>query len=254
YTCIHEKKTRRAHCKRGGQLLKPLRPFTIFFGDKDHAINPAHLSEATLVAQDICSRVGARSLVFAVQEHQTGVARVTGRHKIAAPIHQLEQSADIICTNISDVGIGVFTADCMPVIIYDPVHHAASVVHAGWRGSVQAVLVEALANMQRVFSSNIADLLFYIGPCARVCCYEVQPSFVKQVCGDHLMCRSLFQRRKDRIFFDLVRFNYTKLYELGVAAHQIDASENFCTMCNPGFCSARRDRSQERQVSVIVLH
>ena len=70
-------------------------------------------------------------------------------------------------------GDTVSTADCTPIIIYDPEHHAAAVVHAGWRGTVARIAEKTVAKMQNVYHSRPHMMRAVIGPCITVKNFEV---------------------------------------------------------------------------------
>src|SRR6266481_2942994 len=69
--------------------------------------------------------------------------------------------------------LGVQTADCVPILLVDPKKRAVAAVHAGWRGTLQRIVVKAIGQMQMQFKSKPADLLAAIGPSIGGCCYEV---------------------------------------------------------------------------------
>ena len=83
------------------------------------------------------------------------------------------EGVDGIFTSMSGVCIGVSTADCIPIIIYDPEHHAACAVHAGWRGTVKRIASKAVAEMQTTYHSNAEKLKAVIGPGISLESFEV---------------------------------------------------------------------------------
>jgi polyphenol oxidase len=81
--------------------------------------------------------------------------------------------ADMLATATPGVALLVQAADCAPIVLLDPLRHAAAVVHAGWRGTAAFAGREAVATMARWFGSCASDLVVGIGPAIGVCCYEV---------------------------------------------------------------------------------
>lgn len=71
---------------------------------------------------------------------------------------------DAIYTDIPNVPLFLFTADCVPVGIYDPVHHVVATVHAGWRGAIGHLPVITIEAMQRDFGTRFEDCYVYLGP------------------------------------------------------------------------------------------
>lgn len=74
------------------------------------------------------------------------------------------QGYDALITDLRDFAIGVRTADCVPVLLYDPVHQVVAAVHAGWRGTVQCISVKVIAQMSASFGTRPQDLCAVIGP------------------------------------------------------------------------------------------
>ncbi len=80
---------------------------------------------------------------------------------------------DALATNRPGLLLGVQTADCVPILLVDPKKRAIAAVHAGWRGTLQRIVVKAIGQMQMHFKTKPADLLAAIGPSIGGCCYEV---------------------------------------------------------------------------------
>src|SRR3989442_4957846 len=80
---------------------------------------------------------------------------------------------DAIVTNQPGVLVAVETADCVPILLLDPVRGVAAAVHAGWRGTLDGVVPKTVAVMQNRFSCSLRSIRAAIGPSIGVCCYEV---------------------------------------------------------------------------------
>lgn len=89
----------------------------------------------------------------------TDVLSATGEERA-----RLLDGVDGIMTDIRGVCIGVSTADCIPVLLYDKPHHAVAAVHAGWRGTVQRIALAAIDDMRLAYGTRPQDLLAIIGP------------------------------------------------------------------------------------------
>jgi YfiH family protein len=81
--------------------------------------------------------------------------------------------ADGLSTALPGVFLAMLTADCVPVLIADPVHRAVAVFHAGWRGTVAAIVEQGVQHLCDTYASAPEDLLAAIGPSIGPCCYEV---------------------------------------------------------------------------------
>ena len=83
------------------------------------------------------------------------------------------EGIDAVMTNLSDVCIGVSTADCIPLLIYDARQHAVAAIHAGWRGTVQRIAQQTITDMVATYGSQPADLRVQIGPGISLDSFEV---------------------------------------------------------------------------------
>lgn len=77
---------------------------------------------------------------------------------------QLLEGVDSLTTNVKDICIGVSTADCIPILLYDKRHHATAAIHAGWRGTVQRIAVATIKKMEKAYGTHPADVSAVIGP------------------------------------------------------------------------------------------
>lgn len=83
-------------------------------------------------------------------------------------IHQ----GDALITNKRNVAIGVFNADCVPVLIYDKKKGIIAAVHSGWKGTLKQIVYKTINKMTEEFGARADDINLYIGPHNRGCCYE----------------------------------------------------------------------------------
>jgi YfiH family protein len=97
------------------------------------------------------------------------------------------KQADALVTRIQGYALGVFTADCLPLLLFDPVQRAVGIVHAGWRGTAKAICQKTVEKMKEVFQSRASTLLAALGPCIGPCCYEVDEPVRAAFCsgGSH---------------------------------------------------------------------
>ena len=159
------------------------------------------------------------------------------------------QGCDGLVTNKPGVFLSVSIADCLPVFFFDPSSESIAAVHAGWRGCVQKIVQKAVTKMVAEFSTKPETLMAYIGPSARVCCYEV---------GEEVASRFdqkfLSHNTGTRPHLDMKSFTVSLLKEIGVADSHIEISQ-YCTMCAAEFFhSYRRDgASSGRMMGVIGL-
>ncbi len=157
-----------------------------------------------------------------------------------------ENGIDALVTNKKGVVLSVRTADCVPVLLCDPVSGVAAAVHSGWRGTCQEISHAAIEAMQSLGAS--ADrIVAAIGPHAGVCCYEV---------GDEL-CRHFdadcFEKRDGRLYLDLTKANKKVLLSSGIKERNISDS-GLCTVCDERhFFSHRRDGVNRGVMAAFIV-
>ncbi|HEY3885640.1 MAG TPA: polyphenol oxidase family protein [Vicinamibacterales bacterium] len=155
--------------------------------------------------------------------------------------------ADAIVTDDSDVAIGVLVADCVPIVLFDPVKRVAAAVHAGWRGTAADASGAAVLALARGFGSRPTDLVAAIGPCLGRCCGEVGPevrdAFRAYGTSDEMLERWFAPGGGDRLWLDLERANRDQLVLGGLDPARVFAS-GLCTKTHAArLHSYRADRA-----------
>jgi YfiH family protein len=90
------------------------------------------------------------------------------------------KQGDSIITNLENVGLGVFTADCVPVILYDEKNKAIAAVHSGWKGTYEEIVSKTVEKMTKCYETKPENLRVFIGPHIRECCYQVGNEVVEK--------------------------------------------------------------------------
>lgn len=154
---------------------------------------------------------------------------------------------DGLVTRESFLPLAVFTADCLSIFILDTKQRLAGILHAGWRGTKDNILLAALRILKQEFSGRAEDIICGFGPGIRSCCYEVGPEF-----ADYFSHRLI--RRRGKFFLDLVEANFRQLLDAGILKKNITDS-SICTSCqNKDFFSYRKEGpAAGRMMSVIMM-
>lgn len=169
----------------------------------------------------------------------------------AAGLNDRACEGDALVSNERGKRIGVRTADCVPILLADPVTRAVAAIHAGWRGTAARIVSRTIERMAREFGTWPENVRAAIGPSIGVCCYQVGPEVKAQFEG-------LFPEwngslaTNDRVMLDLVEANQRIFVTAGIPAEQIYTSR-LCTCCEKDeFFSYRRDpQDPGRMVSFI---
>ena len=195
--------------------------------------------------------VSAESFTTCQQVHGSRVVRVTeeligsGAQDFANTI----ADTDALVTNIPDVPLLLFYADCVPVLLADVETGAVGLVHAGWRGTVANIGAKTLAAMVEAFGSKPENILAAIGPSIGACCYEVD-DFVRDQASGY---EDFFAPKGGGKYqLDLWGMNAKQLQEAGVPAENIVVAE-VCTNDNVDlFCSYRAEQGRTGRMGVCL--
>lgn len=175
---------------------------------------------------------------------------------------RLLEGADGLVTDQKDVCIGVSTADCIPILLYDLKNHIAAAVHAGWRGTVQRIVRQAIRTMSLYFRSLPENLRAVIGPGISLGNFEVGQEVYDVFAAAKFNMDRIARQYPDREdpsrmkwHIDLPRCNALQLRALGVPEKDIYLSD-ICTYDRVSdFFSARRLGPQSGRIYTgIILH
>ena len=189
--------------------------------------------------------VGSGTLVLGRQIHSARTIRVGSAGLPPST------EADGLMTNEPGVLVGIQTADCVPVLVADPVTRSIAAFHAGWRGTVQRIVEQGIAKMAAEFSSNPAHLLAAIGPSIGACCYTVGEEVHDAFGREFSYAQSLFTAERE---LDLKEANRRQLLDAGLSAENIAVVPD-CTSCQPDryFSHRAQKGCTGRMLSVIGL-
>jgi hypothetical protein len=190
----------------------------------------------------LCQLLGVDEahLVMPHQVHQTEVLTID---KAFLELSSEDQKArlegvDALMTDVANVCIGVSTADCIPILLYDKVHHASCAIHAGWRGTVKRIVEKAVAQMSSVYGSRPADLQAQIGPGIHLESFEVGDEVYEAFANEGFTKEAVKMGSKWHI--DLPECNRQQLLATGIPSSQIKVSPIDTFQQHDLYFSARR--------------
>ena len=188
-------------------------------------------------------------MVASQQTHTTNVRLVTEEDAGKGVVRERDYTdVDGLITNVPDLTLATFYADCVPLYFVDPKHKAIGLSHSGWRGTVNRMGQCTIDAMKKAFGTSPKDLIICIGPSICQDCFEVGPEvaaefadgFAEQYHND------LFYQKPDGKYqVDLWRANQIVLREAGIPADQIHTTD-ICTRCNPAHLFSHRIMGTER--------
>lgn len=162
--------------------------------------------------------------------------------------------ADAVITAQRGIGLGIKTADCVPILILDPIRKVIGAVHAGWRSTSLQIGPKTVESFSSAFSSKPSDLAAVVGPCIGPCCYEVDGSvFDSMSRADRQI--GFRSKAEGKWMLDLAAVNRSQLIEAGLKSDNIIVADQ-CTACRCDlFFSHRQEGGKTgRQLNFIMLN
>jgi YfiH family protein len=192
-------------------------------------------------------------LILVHQVHGDGVVVFGG--EAVKPENVRLPRGDALVTRVPGYALGVLTADCLPILLFDPVRMVVGIVHTGWRGTARAICQKTLKKMAETFDIISENVLAAMGPCIGPCCYEVDGPVKEAFEGNGLPWDLISSPRgRGRWSLDLHQANIFLLERSGVRKENIHRLE-LCTSCNNDFFNSYRAEGGNvgRQLNFIAL-
>ena len=189
-------------------------------------------------------------LVMTMQIHSDIVRTVT-RADCNGCFHRDYPECDGLVTNDPGVALTIFTADCTPLLLHDPVTGAVGAAHAGWKGTAQDIAGKTVEAMVRSFGSDPADIRTAIGPNVGFCHFETDadvPEAMLKTYGEGI--RPFIREKGSKFFLDLKEINAFALRRAGV--RHIEISDH-CTMCRPDLYWSHRISGERRGTQGAII-
>lgn len=178
----------------------------------------------------LCDALGTEreNLVLTRQTH-SDIVRVVTRADATGVDHSVNPECDALITDDPGTGLVIFTADCTPILLWDPVTGAVGAAHAGWRGTATKIAAKTARAMRDNFGCNPENICAAIGPNIGVCCFETDgdvPEAMREAFGPE--AEAFIRSDGEKYHVDLKGLNALALREAGVQKIEISTE---CTMC-----------------------
>lgn len=167
-------------------------------------------------------------LVMSHQVHSDIVRAVTAAD-CAGIDHHTYPECDALITNTPGLALWVFTADCTPILLHDPVTGAVGAVHAGWRGTAMAIVGKTVEKMAQCYGCDPKNIRAAIGPNIGFCCFETNadvPDAMVEAFGED--AKPFIRPQGDKYYVNLKELNALALRRAGVTDIVISHA---CTAC-----------------------
>lgn len=229
------------------------RPFDLGFGRRSR-------EEVLKDRRSVCRVLGINFLLLTVGEqvHGAGIVKASKEERgrgTLSPEGAIRR-VDGFISNVPNVPLTIFTADCVPIFILDPVRKAIGLVHAGWRGTLCRMTERVVTMMEKEYGSRPEELIVALGPSIGPCCYQVGREVVSAFQEQFPDWSSFISSKPDgeRWALDLWEATRIQLMRVKVKDDNI-INGRVCTSChNDIFFSLRRDGFPTgRMMSLMML-
>ena len=191
--------------------------------------------------------IDVRNIVIPIQEHTAKVAKYDNKVRYY-------KSTDGLITAERGVALGTKVADCIPLLFYDPTHHAIGNIHSGWRGTLQKIALNGARKMVEEYGTSPAELICVLCPSIRQDHFEVDEDVYKRF-------KEVFPQIIDEVavyecgkyYIDAVRCNAWMLEQFGMKPENI-VDSGICTVCHSDLINSYRgNRIGEKHYRNLAL-
>jgi len=228
--------------KEGGFSLAPYLSNNLAYhvDDKISSVNKNHSILATSL------NYPQNKLVRMNQIHGNIILEVTKQHN-----YENIPSCDALITNQLNTPLMVMVADCIPILLYDPIQKAIGAIHAGRAGIFSEIIPLTISKMQKTYQSKSKDILISIGPSIHECCYEVGEEIKEEAYKQGY--QYAIKEKNSSYYLDLLSIAKKQLQESQILENNIEISP-YCTACNTDtFYSYRAEKKCGRFAGIIML-
>lgn len=200
-------------------------------------------------------------LKSAFPNNEFTLSNLTSNNQIHSDIvHIVEESdicvrkeGDALITNLKNVPLLVFTADCVPVAIIDKKLKVIGVAHAGWRGTYAEIVKKTVSEMQKKYGSSAENLVCIIGPSISECCYEVSEDLYNKFKDKFASSNNdLYKIKDNKYYLNLQNINKYSLESVHIKPKNI-IKLDICTNCNCNkFYSYRAHDKTPRRIGTLL--
>tara|TARA_B100000029_G_scaffold488785_1_gene545750 strand:+ start:2239 stop:2991 length:753 start_codon:yes stop_codon:yes gene_type:complete len=190
----------------------------------------------------------SKNLVLLNQIHSNRIFQINN-----PPLLKLKGDASF--TYKKKIGLGILTADCAPIFLFDPKNKFISAIHVGWRGAFKKIINRNIDTFKKK-GSEAKDIIAVIGPCISQKNYEVKSDFLKKFLKQNKKNKVFFKFKRKKTFFSLNKYIEYQLSKCGVKKIEIIKKDTYDKKNN--FFSSRRAQREKfndygRNISVIML-
>ena len=200
--------------------------------------------------------IGFDSLTVGEQVHgsRVSVVRAVDKGRGSRSLTDALVETDALITATPGIALMVLVADCPAILVYEPRNRVVGVVHAGWKGTLNRVVVAAIERMSRECDVSPSTMVAAIGPAIGPCCYSISEERAAEFLSTFGSHDNEYIRhdRRGQAYLDLWELNRLQLVESGIPPSAVYVSR-LCTACNANlFFSHRGEHGTTGRFGVVV--
>ena len=203
------------HCffsRKGGFSKGIYKSLNCGQGSKDRRIN----IKKNLAFVEKKIKIESRKLKLMYQTHSNKVTVINNKNK-----NVIKFNSDALVTKIKGIALGVVTADCVPIILFDSQNQIIASIHAGWKGAFSGIIENTVKKFRKLNSKN--KICAAVGPCIGTASYEVDLPFYKQFILKSKKNNTYFIKKNgNKKLFNLRKYVNDKLVKLNVEIDNIN--------------------------------
>jgi YfiH family protein len=229
--------------RHGGVSQAPYSDANLAFHVGDNPLDV--LQNHTLLAQKM--NYSHHSLIHMRQIHSDHIVIITDKS-----IHfDNPPECDALITNHQGTPLMVMSADCTPILLYDPAQRAIGVIHAGRAGALKQILPKTITAMIQTYQSNLDDIRIVLGPSIHGCCYEINKTIASETID--LGYQTALHHQKEKVFLDVNTILLMQLNALGIQEERIEIIDH-CTSClSDTYFSYRADAQHTGRIAGVIM-
>lgn len=171
-----------------------------------------------------------KNILWVDQIHSDGLVFVENK----TYTKNLIDNADGIICNQNNVSAMIMVADCNPILVFDKANNVFAILHAGREGVCKKILTKAILKLKDTFKTQNKDILIFIGPSIRKCCYKIGEDLAKNFESKYI------HREQNYPYLDLIHIIKDELTDLNISNRNIQISPT-CSHCEKNLFSYRRE-------------
>ncbi|MEG1705261.1 MAG: peptidoglycan editing factor PgeF [Clostridia bacterium] len=203
----------------------------------------------------ICKELVIDKIYKARQNHTDNILIIDDNNKEPYKVSRMNlEDYDGYITNTSNIATAITTADCNPIIIYDPVQNVVANIHSGWNGTIKQIYLKAIKLLNEKYKSKYEDIIVCIGPSINKCCFCSSDEKFKKLFTDIWKDEDKYitTKEKGKFYIDLPYVIKQDLINLGLKESNIVLS-NICTVCNSDVCFSYRVSKKNSQKDYATM-